>query len=268
MERLSSRKGSSPLARGLRAPSPWPRRFPWDHPRSRGVYVNDAEPLSDHLGIIPARAGFTRSRAHRPLTPPDHPRSRGVYRHKTGRGDVAHGSSPLARGLLFGRFSTFHGKGSSPLARGLQRLRSMEARGRRIIPARAGFTPTARRRPTGQRDHPRSRGVYCAARDEILDPWGSSPLARGLPGSEKLVDAVDRIIPARAGFTVRTPRRSIPVPDHPRSRGVYTSEVDMAINNRGSSPLARGLPCLVRPDRHALGIIPARAGFTSSSPWG
>ena len=51
-----------------------------------------------------------------------------------------------------------------------------------------------------------------------------------------------RIIPARAGFTVR--RRSAPPEhwDHPRSRGVYSSLLARSSPASGSSPLARGLP--------------------------
>ena len=91
--------GSSPLARGLRVRrSSRPRRAP-DHPRSRGVYklredfegsAFGSSPLARGLQavlvpelvrarIIPARAGFTRTRRGRTRRPRDHPRSRGVY---------------------------------------------------------------------------------------------------------------------------------------------------------------------------------------------
>ena len=75
-------RGSSPLARGLPGPTPWPWTGITDHPRSRGVYVADqprrvipagSSPLARGLppamsrrrrppGIIPARAGFTSRR--------------------------------------------------------------------------------------------------------------------------------------------------------------------------------------------------------------
>ena len=134
-----SSTGSSPLARGLPAPSePSPRRggiiparagftrlrtprppSSQDHPRSRGVYLGDHVPdrhpegssplarglhdgLADSLNarrIIPARAGFTRRR-RRPGAPSrDHPRSRGVYQRPGLAGGGGRGSSPLARGL-------------------------------------------------------------------------------------------------------------------------------------------------------------------------
>ena len=70
--------GSSPLARGLRAP---PSRW--------GAF----------RGIIPARAGFTSPAPEDPAGHRDHPRSRGVYHRWTAGSSPGSGSSPLARGL-------------------------------------------------------------------------------------------------------------------------------------------------------------------------
>ena len=154
--------GSSPLARGLRYSSSSctdgariiPARAGFtgsfrvggtvagDHPRSRGVYsliitaLNDAggssplargllkhhQPPPRIMGIIPARAGFTRHAPLGKLCAEDHPRSRGVYAKKVCVARISVGSSPLARGLL----------------RGLSRLSDYGG----IIPARAGFTPS------------------------------------------------------------------------------------------------------------------------------
>ena len=52
--------------------------------------------------------------------------------------------------------------------------------------------------------------------------------------------------------------------DHPRSRGVYCLLAVSAHGASGSSPLARGLPGPDPPGRRQHGIIPARAGFTTS----
>ena len=192
-------------------------------PLARGL-PDVREPQRQPQWIIPARAGFTRGSSSPGGTVGDHPRSRGVYGQ----------TSPCSEG----------GHGSSPLARGLHLEHGMGGRLRRIIPARAGFTAPAACGDQRPKDHPRSRGVYHGRVDHVPDEGGSSPLARGLPGT----------------------RRSPPgrPTDHPRSRGVYVRMMTLAVGGAGSSPLARGLP-IACPGR-SLGcrIIPARAGFT----WG
>ena len=71
---------------------------------------------------------------------------------------------------------------------------------------------------------------------------GSSPLARGLRVDIIVFDEAQRIIPARAGFTLPPPPPRAASADHPRSRGVYTMG-DLEVGDHvGSSPLARGLP--------------------------
>ena len=90
---------------------------------------------------------------------------------------------------------------------------------------------------------------------------GSSPLARGLQRAQ-VGGGVERIIPARAGFTQGTGQSSQPSPDHPRSRGVYESLHYGHDSTVGSSPLARGLLFILSNAVLMLGIIPARAGFT------
>ena len=254
--------GSSPLARGLPgaggvgeahggiipARAGFTKRCPpairrnWDHPRSRGVYIlravsarwpNGSSPLARGLrvdkkpaeatpGIIPARAGFTRTRRGRAHSPRDHPRSRGVYQSSSEATIFVAGSSPLARGLLrAGRvFSQPEG----------------------IIPARAGFTRCASNARQQSSDHPRSRGVYIMTAVQIVVAWGSSPLARGLPW-------LDPYYGGQSG-------------DHPRSRGVYYPFSSAHLVGRGSSPLARGLQFRGEDARDERRIIPARAGFT------
>ena len=111
-------------------------------------------------------------------------------------------------------------------------------------------------------DHPRSRGVYLTDAITELEGLGSSPLARGLRGEVSLVSSCGRIIPARAGFTLRPTARTCSTADHPRSRGVYPAPPCDYHMLCGSSPLARGLRPLTNPNRGRGGIIPARAGFT------
>ena len=254
--------GSSPLARGLlKVDLHFSRSFgiiparagftstvsarrapPRDHPRSRGVYQHDAQRecwpcgssplarglLADQLalpvtlGIIPARAGFTITQKSVTVPSPDHPRSRGVYAFSMDLRLVTHGSSPLARGLPNGY--------------------QCRQRTRRIIPARAGFTRSNRHLGIPLADHPRSRGVYSMSRPVYRATGGSSPLARGLPGLQRLDEVEVRIIPARAGFTTQLASSEISLPDHPRSRGVYAFHSFRSAPWPGSSPLARGLP--------------------------
>ena len=113
---------------------------------------------------------------------------------------------------------------------------------RGIIPARAGFTCALVCGRPVLGDHPRSRGVYSFARSLESRSSGSSPLARGLQTYDALKWIVQRIIPARAGFTwiCRTG----------------------TVCCRGSSPLARGLRDAEGRPQLRDRIIPARAGFT------
>ena len=274
--------GSSPLARGLHYASEVPNvvagiiparagftgwcsfwgSFLRDHPRSRGVYpasrpLTRSEPGSSPLArglrealagletggrIIPARAGFTTALRLPAASARDHPRSRGVYCDWAGCEERIDGSSPLARGLPW------------VLPGGSEVLR--------IIPARAGFTPSASATVGSVEDHPRSRGVYTPAYNAAAVHSGSSPLARGLRPLPRGVSVPVGIIPARAGFTGAVAVLMVVVPDHPRSRGVYGSSGSAHGGGSGSSPLARGL----QPARGVVhrqgGIIPARAGFT------
>ena len=113
------RRGSSPLARGLPARPSGGLPSSGSSPLARGL----RELLSRNAAfnrIIPARAGFTRTREPTPCAQWDHPRSRGVYYVCAEYVPAGEGSSPLARGLLTpaGRVGDRHG----------------------IIPARAGFT--------------------------------------------------------------------------------------------------------------------------------
>ena len=210
-------------------------------PLARGLRQEyaDAHPSER---IIPARAGFTDQLHARFQVAPDHPRSRGVYFTVRTLPDAWSGSSPLARGL--------------PRS-DLQRTKDA-----RIIPARAGFTVAPALSLSPRRDHPRSRGVYLPTTASPVMVAGSSPLARGLPGSQQVGDMCHRIIPARAGFTSWRRWRPCWRRDHPRSRGVYDHDQGLTGHGRGSSPLARGLREESLVADRTVGIIPARAGFT------
>ena len=196
-----------------------------DHPRSRGVYnvsvwidggTWGSSPLARGLprtcaswslcrGIIPARAGFTPINVGGCGASWDHPRSRGVYLAASLRCFACVGSSPLARGLQSPKFTRTNISG--------------------IIPARAGFTSRRVGNTSQRADHPRSRGVYISSGRPSHLNLGSSPLARGLRIQDTETVSPSRIIPARAGFTDKTPGEEGAAEDHPRSRGVYSSPV-------------------------------------------
>ena len=192
--------GSSPLSRGILPPvviavQPWGiipalagNTFPvprwpltcWDHPRSRGEYVdrwNDrvrvfgSSPLSrgiltPHVGrvlarrIIPALAGNTTAVTCVRAWGWDHPRSRGEYAPWTGHPSTHRGSSPLSRGIRSGILSLVVTV--------------------RIIPALAGNTTGYAMLPGRLRDHPRSRGEYYWHTGKNKLCIGSSPLSRGI----------------------------------------------------------------------------------------
>ena len=193
--------GSSPLARGTRSScrslSVSFRLIParagntaeagtaivgWTaHPRSRGEHrrrrllcalASGSSPLARgtrvHLflydlprRLIPARAGNTFGLGSARPSLPAHPRSRGEHVDGQRLDDVCRGSSPLARGT---RFAVI--------------LKTVNSR---LIPARAGNTPTAGKVKPHSTAHPRSRGEHLVQYAKNNFPAGSSPLARGTP---------------------------------------------------------------------------------------
>ena len=96
----------------------------------------------------------------------------------------------------------------------------------------------------------------------LRETYGSSPLARGLLSGAVSEHTIDRIIPARAGFTIEVYAWDGGWRDHPRSRGVYRASPVSSTPCIGSSPLARGLRFLAGLVAGRARIIPARAGFT------
>ena len=92
---------------------------------------------------------------------------------------------------------------------------------------------------------------------------GSSPLSRGILAYAVRTTRIGGIIPALAGNT-RASRPDRPLrPDHPRSRGEYSTRFGRADPCAGSSPLSRGI---LQHHAQALtspGIIPALAGNTA-----
>ena len=133
--------------------------------------------------IIPARAGQTRAcrRCHPPF--PDHPR--------------ACGANGAQQGKQVGS------AGSSPRVRGKRPCVGIGRRPRRIIPARAGQTMIVRIGLMTVSDHPRACGANMGMTEKLKDKYGSSPRVRGKRGGVYSLSWRLRIIPARAGQTVR-----------------------------------------------------------------
>ncbi len=155
--------------------------------------------------------------------------------------------------------------GSSPLVRGALVVEDEEVDGAGIIPARAGSTKPVCHVLPDLRDHPRSCGEHRLTRFRQLKLLGSSPLVRGAQAYDVPFSVSDGIIPARAGSTRSSCPPACACRDHPRSCGEHWMEDQGRSRSSGSSPLVRGAPG-ADPRRDVVdGIIPARAGSTSSA---
>ncbi len=229
-----------PARAGPTRPPSTSRSLKPDHPRSCGANFTPVETGSTPAGssplvrgqpelvldpvervrIIPARAGPTGRRSCRWSWRADHPRSCGANADQRMAVDDMNGSSPLVRGQPNHRQNTrWH---------------------YRIIPARAGPTWAATRRPRPSSDHPRSCGANMGGNPEAEAQFGSSPLVRGQRRRTRCHRLRRRIIPARAGPTPVVRVRGWFQPDHPRSCGANGVRGSPRPASGGSSPLVRG----------------------------
>ena len=131
-------------------------------------------------------------------------------------------------------------RGSSPRARGALFGRSDLQRSGRIIPACAGSTAALERRSHSTGDHPRVRGEHAKQGCRVAPYWGSSPRARGAQRVPLLFGVRPGIIPACAGSTKQACSDSHRNRDHPRVRGEHTRSMLSRLGQQGSSPRARG----------------------------
>ena len=214
-------RGSSPLARGTLGGKP-------------KIQVEE--------GLIPARAGNTRRRAHPPGLPRAHPRSRGEHSRKKYLAKLDKGSSPLARGTHIE----------------LDHLNVVDG----LIPARAGNTWESDTQRTPHGAHPRSRGEHGENFGITTLRKGSSPLARGTRRCKRIKSVKHGLIPARAGNTRGGSQTTTLNGAHPRSRGEHASPRRPTAAAPGSSPLARGTRLTTKSIKPIKGLIPARAGNT------
>ena len=241
-----------------------------DHPRSCGEHsspnsnifeLKGSSPLvrgapllsalfSICLRIIPARAGSTSPHSRGRTQFRDHPRSCGEHPVVLHKDTDYTGSSPLVRGALC-KIRVVNGISG-------------------IIPARAGSTIRDLNVARGTWDHPRSCGEHFSSGLKVPVDAGSSPLVRGAPAAPWNLSPERGIIPARAGSTPWTCRRSRQAGDHPRSCGEHPEGEAANYFKEGSSPLVRGAPDVLKPNLVIVRIIPARAGSTrarSRRPW-
>ncbi len=212
-------------------------------PHARGAHRG--RPLDAAVrGLIPARAGSTSTAGPTRVRTGAHPRTRGEHVRLGGGMAVIGGSSPHARGA--------HGADTgqvSPVG---------------LIPARAGSTsaPHGTTRPLWA--HPRTRGEHELSSTPAMSRMGSSPHARGARGARLQRRPARGLIPARAGSTSRPGCAPGSRRAHPRTRGEHFRPGRGRCSRRGSSPHARGAPRVAACFGAPLGLIPARAGSTST----
>ena len=155
-------------------------------PRVRGKRLRRHRP-HDRRGLIPARAGKTRARRPAGAARPAHPRACGE--------NLIDNANPLAQ------------LGSSPRVRGKLAVVAAQVPDERLIPARAGKTPSAWERSWSTQAHPRACGENGVGGDARRCGGGSSPRVRGKPCVLEAAHQAGRLIPARAGKTWACPRR-------------------------------------------------------------
>mgnify|MGYP000977043823 CR=1 FL=1 len=109
-----------------------------------------------------------------------------------------------------------------------------------LIPAHAGKTAPTCAEVWPVPAHPRSRGENVTIRTICTRRTGSSPLTRGKHERFVHVQGDLRLIPAHAGKTSASPRRSSASTAHPRSRGENSFLYSRLGCRKGSSPLTRG----------------------------
>ena len=191
--------GSSPLTRGKRAANPRLRRT---------------------VGLIPTRAGKTRSPRSSRASSTAHPRSCGENRTDDCHKITKRGSSPLTRG-----------KHSDTPAR---------HRRARLIPAHVGKTLVPFGVTDGPWAHPHSRGENAAISASDATDKGSSPLTRGKRKPQRADLQQHGLIPAHAGKTTALFQPCDSGTAHPRSRRENTPSGSHPPRSYGSSPLTRG----------------------------
>ncbi len=216
-------------------------------PRERGALARvDGDGRGD--GLIPARAGSTDVAQSGILGGEAHPRASGEHSASASRPTISSGSSPRERGA--------------------PRPRARCAGRHGLIPARAGSTSSGPGLRGPSRAHPRASGEHPPRASHSAGPSGSSPRERGAQVEHRAREAVERLIPARAGSTPDLGRRPRPWAAHPRASGEHTGALSLSREAQGSSPRERGARSRRTSTWRWCRLIPARAGSTCmGAPW-
>ena len=109
-----------------------------------------------------------------------------------------------------------------------------------ITPACAGKTSQRALRTGKPKDHPRVCGENDASHIAYYFQQGSPPRVRGKQGRKRIRKAEERITPACAGKTHRSPVPSPSRRDHPRVCGENSSCEARGLVSAGSPPRVRG----------------------------
>ena len=171
-------------------------------PRMRGA-PEGHHVLIRYQGIIPADAGSTpRHTKGHPMCR-DHPRGCGEH-------------------PVYPPFQ-LHQSGSSPRMRGARVECKVPTPHHRIIPADAGSTLRVARATRCTKDHPRGCGEHGRIGCADVFRQGSSPRMRGARTTTDRMVKCGGIIPADAGSTTRSNKRTPISTDHPRGCGEHLS---------------------------------------------
>ncbi len=231
------RRGEHPISAAMCWPSGG------SSPQARGTHP-DAGAQRCQRRFIPAGAGNTSSGYSPGSSRTVHPRRRGEH----AVGD----DTPVST------------NGSSPQARGTLELGALMTEVARFIPAGAGNTVWHATRALPWAVHPRRRGEHLNNSALALAFFGSSPQARGTHLAFALRALFRQFIPAGAGNTAGEALLMRPLTVHPRRRGEHLLARRTPTSAPGSSPQARGTPCMAMDRPASFRFIPAGAGNTGT----
>ena len=215
------------------------------HPRERGEHLAAVDDAGDGVRFIPASAGNTRRCPRGAGGTPVHPRERGEHCIATSWAAHSVGSSPRARGTPV--------TGNQCIAES------------RFIPASAGNTSQTKGCPPCLPVHPRERGEHYLEAAKLWGEFGSSPRARGTPGSTHGATCNARFIPASAGNTAVLRFLScVPPGSSPRARGTRRPAVRRGRDHR-FIPASAGNTRADRAHTPAVAVHPRERGEHAAS---